>query len=234
MTPAKREAAGLIRRTLWRDGCPPSPDRYQWSMARELHAWQRLVDLGTDPGDLNAALRVLRTVYPRARRVTCLLHTPGLLADCLQAVRASEAGRRVAGGDPTRLQLPLAFGTRGMPRAYSAYCGPAVVASVLGITRREAARRLAAIENPTPSGGTSFVALSKVLDSRAWTWPATRPVTLRDYVQRTTREAVVVARVRDPHALHVVPGRVLEANGIVPWRGLVLWYIPIRRKRGAR
>ena len=232
MTPAKREAAGLIRRTLWRDGCPPSPDRYPWSMARELHAWQKLVDLGTDPAELNAALQVLRTVYPRARRVTCLLHTPGLLADCLQAVRASEADRRASYGTPTRVQLPLAFSPRETPRAYSAFCGPAVVASVLGITRREAARRLAAVDAPTPSGGTSHVALSKVLGSRIRC--PVRPLTLRNYVRRTRSETVVVVRVREPYALHVAPGRVLEANGVVPWRGLVLWYVPIHRKRGAR
>ena len=100
----------MIRRALWRGRTPPSPDRRPWSMARELHAWQRLVDAGTDPRELNAALGALRSVYPAARRVTCLVSVPGLLADVLQTVRVRESQERRRGTVPAAVSLAELIG----------------------------------------------------------------------------------------------------------------------------
>lgn len=128
MTPEKRAAAGIIRRHVWRGRMPPSPDRYPWSMARELHAWQRLVDAGTGPVELNAALGLLRSVYPAARRVTCLLSVPGLLADALQAARVADVPTRPRRGgfrelsavlsvdSPRPSAVPSAVPSPGFPR----------------------------------------------------------------------------------------------------------------------
>lgn len=94
MSPAKREAAGIIRKHVWRGDVPRSPDRRPWSMGRELHCWQRLVDRGVDPAELNGALTVLRTVRPSATRLTYLTRGQdgwALLADCIQAYRAVQA-----------------------------------------------------------------------------------------------------------------------------------------------
>lgn len=120
MSPAKREAAGIVRRAVWRGRVPTSPDRYPWSMARELHTWQRLVDAGTDPHELNAALGQLRTVYPAARRLTCLVSVPGLLADLLQAARAEAARRRGSAGladGCTAIRGIMSQGRSGAPRS---------------------------------------------------------------------------------------------------------------------
>ena len=67
------DAAGLIREHFWRDmhGKPlkakdmPSPDGYEWTMARECSIWKILVVKGGhDPEAVNGAIEVLRTMRP--------------------------------------------------------------------------------------------------------------------------------------------------------------------------
>lgn len=231
MTPEKREAAGIVRRAVWRDGrCPPSPDRYPWSMARELHAWQRIVDMGTDPQELNAALGLLRSVYPRALRVTCLLHVPGLLADVLLEARARRSTWRRGGSELA--QITFGFGARA-PRSYVDYCGPAVVASVLGITRRQAAARLLAVQPPL-DGATSVHAVEVVLGTRAYAWPRRPGPTLKRFLSRAPAERVVFVGRREPHWVHVAPGRIIEDNGTHNPRSCVEWVVPCPTRRRGR
>lgn len=236
MTPAKREAAGIIRRHVWRGIMPPSPDRRPWSMARELHIWQRLVDAGHDPHELNAALTMLRMVRPSAYRLTFLTRGdgPGLIADALQAARIARAvldrpvGRRDDVARPRGIGdvlLSLGLGAQA-PVRYRDFCGPAVVASALGVSRARAARMLCAIDPAVDA--TSIYAVERIMGTRAYRWPWRPGPTLRRFVERTPRECIVSAGKRPAHFLHIAPGRVIEDNGVYVPRARVEWVIPCR------
>lgn len=61
----KSEAAPLIREHLWLGNVPPPPPHPSdkpWSMARDLHIWQHLVDAGYTPELLNGAITTVRGI----------------------------------------------------------------------------------------------------------------------------------------------------------------------------
>lgn len=66
MTPAeihqyRSEAVPLIYEHLWLGKVPPrSPDKRQWGIARDLNIWNRLVDAGFRPEDINGAIAQVR------------------------------------------------------------------------------------------------------------------------------------------------------------------------------
>ena len=127
---------------------------------------------------------------------------------------------------------------------YADYCGPAVVASVLGVARIEAARRLASIRQPENGWGTHpfdvacllgrRVVVTETAD-RARPMSGTECVGVRTYVKKRPtlarwlcenpeEEAVVMAA---DHLIHVEGGRVVEDNGIPRGRHHARLYIPI-------
>lgn len=100
----KGYAAALIRHYFWLDTKPPSsPDSRPWTMARELSVWQRLVDAGYTPEDVNGAIAHYRRVFPGktdpCRMTVFYWRTDGgfnstpVLEECIAARHKSERTR---------------------------------------------------------------------------------------------------------------------------------------------
>lgn len=99
---------------------------------------------------------------------------------------------------------------------YSRWCGPAVVASALGITREEAARRLAEgrkyVRSYTKMSRIGEVVGRPVEQRKDWlTFTQFRKANPgRSYIVRASR-----------HFIHVHKGRIREDNGLPKARGRV-------------
>lgn len=109
------------------------------------------------------------------------------------------------------------------------YCGPAAVASALGITREEAARRLLEVQ-PRSRGWFHWRTLAAVLRlgwGRIVRYPDDDRPTLAAWLETDGRDAILfVSR----HFVHVAGGRVVEANGREPRRGRVRVALLLRRR----
>ncbi len=102
-------------------------------------------------------------------------------------------------------------------RTVASYCGPAAIASALGITREAAATKLLAHE-PQSRGLFHWPSLADVVGCVGLcTFRATRP-TLAKWLREDGRDAILfVAR----HFVHVQGGQVVEDNGYPARRGRV-------------
>ena len=101
------------------------------------------------------------------------------------------------------------------------YCGPVAIASVLGITRRDAARRLLKYE-PQRRGWFCWSSLANVLGPRSkhvldYKDVSPRP-TLARWLREDGRDAIVMV---SSHFVHVRGGAVVEDNGKPCRRGWV-------------
>jgi hypothetical protein len=98
------------------------------------------------------------------------------------------------------------------------YCGPAVIASVLGITREQAAERLLEHE-PSSRGAFYSSALRKVagLPPGSTYQPRGEP-TLARWLREDGRDAMILV---STHFVHVSGGEVVEDNGLPKRRGRV-------------
>ena len=121
------------------------------------------------------------------------------------------------------------------PADYARWCGPAAVASYLGITRTEAARALESVQARSKrSTRTTWVqGISRLLwvehqRPLQWFGPGNLP-TLAAWLREgegATGEYIVLAA---HHFMHTRDGKVIEANGYLPHRGRVLAFIPLPR-----
>lgn len=129
-------------------------------------------------------------------------------------------------------------GSWGEGNRYPTYCGPAVVSSVLGITRDEAARRLRkAHPRNGKNGMTSYVPeLAKVLAADVkipvlprTEWGMTSASTLPTFARwmREHPKGEYVLRLSE-HYVHVRDGKIIEDNNNHKRRGRVTHEIIIR------
>lgn len=119
-------------------------------------------------------------------------------------------------------------------RGVATYCGPAAVASALGITRDEAAERLLAVR-PTSRGRFHWWHLAEVLFGRPMTKKNNTPregiirythkPTLAGWLREDARDAIVFV---GGHFVHVRGGVVVEDNGWPMRRGRVWVAILLR------
>jgi hypothetical protein len=106
------------------------------------------------------------------------------------------------------------------------YCGPAVVASAEGVSRRHAAQEL--LRQPKErngrkdSGLVSIHSVARVLGGVAFFIPRPR-VTVKRWLQAHQEdEAILLAH---KHFYHVCDGQIVEDNGTRRLRGHVRWVI---------
>lgn len=94
-------------------------------------------------------------------------------------------------------------------REYATYCGPAAVASVLEISRAEAARRLRACGPGCRAPGATWpVTIGKLLKARVY--ELQRPITVKEWLRRNRRNAILGT---NDHVMHVRDGLIVEDNG---------------------
>lgn len=117
-----------------------------------------------------------------------------------------------------------------MSRAPHTYCGPAAVASALGITREEAWLRLKAVRARKSRGWVYVSQVAQVLGTRYESFPKGSRPTVRQWLKANTREAILNAA---EHFLHVRDGGIVEDNGYRPLKGKVRHVIPVERKEAA-
>lgn len=122
-----------------------------------------------------------------------------------------------------------------MKRAIATYCGPAAIASALGISRTEAAARLRAHE-PRSRGRFHWPSIAKVLgipNPKRPYWRVEhylrdeRP-TLAAWLREDGRDAILFV---SHHFVHVQGGRILEHNSWPCRRGRVKVVILVGNSR---
>lgn len=111
-------------------------------------------------------------------------------------------------------------------REFSTYCGPAVVASALEVSRMEAARRLIHAGGCDPFGGTDTRAVARVLGASRYYVLPNRP-TVERWLATSRRNAILRTFY---HVLHVRDGMIVEDNGHPSLRAMVCEIVYIGRQ----
>ncbi len=110
-------------------------------------------------------------------------------------------------------------------KPYYTSCGPAVVASVLGIHRLDAADKLRQIKKPTGKGNniTQMLAIGKVLNLPVHKILTQRP-TLIQWLHGNRDEMILRA---SSHFYHVRNSEIIESNGLIQPRARVTHIIQL-------
>lgn len=109
---------------------------------------------------------------------------------------------------------------------YARYCGPAVVASALGVSRRRAASMLRKAGQAPTRGLTNIDTIGRVLRRPVLYTPPHDQLTLTQWLRENPdTEAVLRA---SHHFVHVRRGWLTETNGLRQARARVTHVIPLR------
>jgi len=109
-----------------------------------------------------------------------------------------------------------------MTLSFYEYCGPAAVASVLGITRKQAAKKL------TPYKSRHCVHIDDIaaaVESTATYVRRRNRPTVAQWLRAHPTGSYVIRAAK--HGMHIVDGEVVEDNGYRPMRGRVTHVIEL-------